>query len=88
MKKMKLLVLSSVTVAALMFTQSAQAADKTISVKLSNYLGNKSSVDIDITYHTKFRARESQRQSGTAGRPALMWQTMSHLPDGRTRAQS
>ena len=49
MKKMKLLVLSSVTAAALMFTQSAQAADKTISVKLSNYLGNKSSVDIDIT---------------------------------------
>jgi putative cell wall-binding protein len=46
---MKLLLLSSVTAAALMFTQSAQAADKTISVKLSNYLGNKSSVDVGIT---------------------------------------
>lgn len=49
---MKLLLLSSVTAAALAcpsFMQSANAADKTISVKLSNYVGSKSSLDVDIT---------------------------------------
>ncbi|MCK8100365.1 SpoIID/LytB domain-containing protein [Bacillus sp. 2CMS4F] len=52
MKKMKLLLLSSVTAAAFAcpaFMQSAKAADKTISVKLSNYVGSKSSLDVDIT---------------------------------------
>ncbi|WFA04794.1 SpoIID/LytB domain-containing protein [Bacillus sp. HSf4] len=49
MKKMKLLLLSSVAASALLFTQTAQAADKKISVKLSNYLGNKSSIDVDIS---------------------------------------
>lgn len=52
MKKMKLLLLSSVTAAAVAcpaFMQSAKAADKTISVKLSNYVGSKSSLDVDIT---------------------------------------
>ncbi|MUG01718.1 SpoIID/LytB domain-containing protein [Bacillus tequilensis] len=52
MKKMKLLLLSSVTAAAVAcpaFMQTAKAADKTISVKLSNYVGSKSSLDVDIT---------------------------------------
>ncbi|MCY8188501.1 SpoIID/LytB domain-containing protein [Bacillus spizizenii] len=52
MKKLKLLFLSSVAAASVFypaFMQSAKAADKTISVKLSNYVGNKSSLDVDIT---------------------------------------
>ncbi|MDA1476583.1 SpoIID/LytB domain-containing protein [Bacillus changyiensis] len=49
MKKLKLLLLSSVTATALLFTQSAHAAEKKISVKLSNYLGNKSSISVDIS---------------------------------------
>ncbi|CUB16489.1 SpoIID/LytB domain-containing protein [Bacillus spizizenii] len=52
MKKLKLLFLLSVAAASVFypaFMQSAKAADKTISVKLSNYVGNKSSLDVDIT---------------------------------------
>lgn len=69
---MKLLLLSSVTAAALAypaFMQSAKAADKTISVKLSNYVGaNQAWMSISQAA-MKFPAQELRIQSDMGSYP-------------------